>query len=140
MWGEWEQGSVVWLNNQLPRVIKFTTFYSEREVEFLDLKIVIENGKFKTNLHIKPSNLQLYLDCECNHPKHCKSGIVYGQALRIIERCTEKTDSDLHLENLKGKLLQRNYPENLISEQISRAKTKDRKALITSRKNKNNKI
>ena len=88
----------------MPGVIKFNTFYSEREVEFLDLKIIIENK-------LAPSNLQLYLDFESNQPKHCKSGIVYGQALRIIERCTEKTDSDLHLENLKGKLLQRNYPE-----------------------------
>ena len=65
-------------------------------------------------------------------------GLVYGQALRIIERCSDPSDADLHLENLCGKLLSRNYPENLIQKkQFTKAKKSDRKKLITqSRKKK----
>jgi hypothetical protein len=64
-------------------------------------------------------------------------GLVYGQALRIIERCSDPSDADLHLENLRGKLLSRNYPEDLIQKQFTKAKKSDRKKLITqSRKKK----
>ena len=42
------------------------------------------------------------------------------------------------MENLKAKLVERNYPIELIEEQFSKAKKKDRKELIfQQRKNKN---
>ena len=53
---------VNWLNSMYPGVIKFKYEFSTEMVEFLDLKIILENGKIETNLYIKPSNLQLYLD------------------------------------------------------------------------------
>ena len=96
-------------------------------VEFLDLQIFLENGRLETNLFIKPSNLQLFLDFKSNHPKHCKIGIVYGQALRIIERCSEQVDANLHLESLKVKLIDRNYPVQVIENQFARAKKKNRR-------------
>ena len=88
-------------------------------VEFLDLEIILEKGKIETNLFIKPSNLQLYLDFFSNHPVPCKEGVIYGQALRIKERCSKQTDETKHLENLKEKLMQRNYPEKLINSKFS---------------------
>ena len=81
-------------------------------------------------MFIKPSNLQLYLDYFSNHPEPCKEGLVYGQALRILERCSKTTDSEQHLENLKCKLKKRNYPEQIIDKKFSEAKTKSRVDLI----------
>ena len=109
---------VSWLNSLYPGVIKFKYEYSTEIVEFLDLQIMLENGKIETNLFIKPSNLQLYLDYFSNHPEPCKQGLVYGQAIRILERCSKPEDSDLHLENLKSKLMKRNYPEKKIDEKF----------------------
>jgi hypothetical protein len=53
---------VDWLNSLCPGVVKFKYQYSTEMVEFLDLQIFVENGRLETNLFIKPSNLQLYLD------------------------------------------------------------------------------
>ena len=78
---------VNWLNSLLPGEIKFKFQYSTEMVEFLDLEIFVENERLETNLSIRPSNLQLYLDFFSNHPEPCKQGVVYGQALRIVERC-----------------------------------------------------
>ena len=103
-------------------------------MEFLDLLIKIENGKLKTDLYIKPSNLQLYLNFNSNHPEPCKTGLVYGQALRIVERCTNGEDTEKHLLNLKKKLIDRDYPEEIVKKQISRAQQKDRKSLIFKHK------
>ena len=119
-------------------MIKFKFDFSYNKVEFLDLEISIEEGYLKTNLYIKPSNKQLYLDYNSNHPLQCKQSIPYSQALRVVERCATPTDRQLHLDNLKCKLEERNYPENLIDKQFERAESKNRKELIfKQRKNKN---
>jgi hypothetical protein len=119
----------------MPGIVKFTFDFSKKKVEFLDLEIMIENGKLETNLFIKPTNLQLYLDYYSNHPQHCKEGLVYSQALRIIERCSKEFDKNYHLDNLKGKLKERNYPEDLIEKKFKKAKEFDRKELIFKKTN-----
>ena len=121
---------VDWLNSLYPGVVKFKHEFSTKSVEFLDLIISIENSKIETNLYIKPSNKQLYLDFFSNHPDHCKKGVIYGQALRVIERCSNKKDADIHLENLKSKLIKRNYPEELINSNFRKARKKSRENLI----------
>ena len=107
------------LNTIMQGVVKFKSSYSSERVEFLDLIIGIEGGKLKTNLIIKPYNLQLFLEFKSNHPKHRKIGIVYGQTIRIIERCSDLSDANLHLEKLKGKLLERNYPVEVVDKQTN---------------------
>ena len=129
---------VSWLNSLHPGVIKFKFEFSTKMVEFLDLQIILENGKIETNLYIKPSNLQLYLDFFSNHPEPCKEGLVYGQAIRILERCSKLEDRDQHLENLRNKLQKRNYPDRVISEKFSEARKKSRSDLIHQGRSKNN--
>ena len=135
-WSEQDcQDLVNWLNSLMPGVIKFKFEFSTEMVEFLDLKIKIENGKLSTDLFIKPTNLQLYLDFLSNHPEPCKEGIVYGQALRILERCSYPEDAEKHLNDLKSKLTTRNYPEELIDRKFGQANMKERKGLIFSNRN-----
>jgi hypothetical protein len=128
------QELVDWLNSLMPGVIKFKFQYSKKKIEFLDLEISIENGRIETNLYVKPSNLQLFLDYSSNHPKHCKEGIVYSQALRVIERCSKVEDLEKNLDVLAQKLLERNYPETLIEEKFKKAKSKNRNEILKNRK------
>ena len=53
-----------------------------------------------------------------------------GQALRVLERCSKKEDSEEHLQNLESKLKKRNYPEKLIKTKFSEAKKRNRNSLI----------
>ena len=108
-------------------------------VEFLDLQIMVEKGKLETNLYINPSNLQLYLDYFSNHPEPCKRGLVYGQAIQILERCSKPEDRDHHLEKLKEKLKTRNYPDKIIDDKFLEARKKRRGELIHQDRNKNKK-
>ena len=126
------------LNSILPGIIKLKFEYSTELVEFLDLKIMIREGKLVTDLYVKPSNSQLYLDYRSNHPTHCKNAIVFSQALRIVERCSSQELAEPHFESLKSRFLDRNYPESIVDSQIEKAKKKSRKQLIfQSRKEKN---
>ena len=85
-------------------------------------------------MFVKPTNKQLFLDYFSNHPDHCKKGIIYSQALRVIERCSTPDDTHKNLENLEEKLLERNYPPTLVKRKIELAKKKDRKSILNSRR------
>ena len=127
-----------WLNSLLPGVIKFKYEYSSKKIEFLELELSIENGTLETNLYVKPTNAQLFLDYNSNHPQPCKEGIVHGEALRVIERCSKQEDEQTHLTNLKQKFLDRNYPEKLVDEKFEVAKQNNRKSLIHQNRRKRN--
>ena len=73
---------VDWLNTLWPG-IKFTYTREDKVAEFLDLKIIIEGNKIKTDLFIKETNKQLFLDYRSNHPPSVFKSIVYSQALRV---------------------------------------------------------
>ena len=53
---------VGWLNSIMPGTVKFKFDFSYERIEFLDLEIRIEDGRLVTNLFIKPTNEQIYLD------------------------------------------------------------------------------
>ena len=76
------------------------------------------------------------MDYFSNHPQHCKEGIVFGQALRIIERCSKPEDLEKNLDSLAEKLKERNYPETLITEKFQKARKIDRADILKSRKKK----
>ena len=40
-------------------VVKLKFEYSKQKIKFLDVEIIIENGRLETNLFVKPTNLQL---------------------------------------------------------------------------------
>ena len=86
--------------------------------DYLDSRIYQEDGKLKTNIYVKPSNKQLYLDFHSNHPDHCKNAIPYSQALRVVEKCSDKETMDTELIKLEDKFIERNYPKKLVEEKF----------------------
>ena len=103
---------VSWLNSLMPGVVTFKFDFSFQKIQFLDLEISLEDGKMKTNIFVKPSNKQLYLDFDSNHPDHCKNAIPYSQALRVVEKCSEKEKMETELLNLKEKFKERRKQRN----------------------------
>ena len=126
------------LNNVMPGIIKLKCNFSDSDLEFLDLRIKIVGGRLETEIYVKPTNLQLFLDYTSNHPQHCKDSIVYSQALRVVERCSQPDSAVPHLETLREKFIDRNYPSVLVESQIGKAKSKDRKSIIFQQRKKKN--
>ena len=88
---------------------------------------------------MEPTNLQLFLEYNSNHPTHCKNAIVYCQALRVVERCSEPGSAEPHLDRLREKFVARKYPVDLVEKQFQRAREKDRKSLIFQKRKEKNK-
>ena len=110
---------VGWLNTLWPG-LQFTYEWSNQEITFLDVRLVIENGKLETDRYTKPTNPQLFLDHTSNHPPSVFKAIVYGQALNVKLICSKEEFVLKHLSNLKQKFLDRGYPCELVEANLSK--------------------
>ena len=63
--------------------IKFTTSYSRKEINFLEVSVRKKNIQLVTDLYIKPTDTHQYLNASSCHVYHSKKSILYSQALHI---------------------------------------------------------
>ena len=107
-----------WMSFRFHDTIKFTANWSTKEVIFLD---TLRNGLVETDLHIKPTDTHQYLQTDSCHPRHCKTSIPYGQALRLRKICSEQDNLRKRCDELHTHLFNRGYEKNLLQEEIQRA-------------------
>ena len=58
--------------NKKHSAIKFTAEWSKTQINFLDVRVYLENGNIKTDLYVKPIDTHQYLHSSSCHPYHCK--------------------------------------------------------------------
>ena len=141
----WEHGEdslidfIDYLNSLHP-TLKFTYKYSQAQIEFLDVLVIKEGNSIKTDLFVKETDTHQYLDFKSCHTFHTKRGIPYGQALRIRRIVSDDQVFETRCQELTGWLKDRGYPDQLIEEQVGRAKLEDRNTLLDHNlsRNKNN--
>ena len=100
------------------------------EVNYLDVTLVMADGKLDTDRYIKPTNPQLYLHHTSNHPPQVFKSIIYGQAVTVKTICSKEEYVSKHFENLKEKFLARGYPIELITENLERGAALCREDLL----------
>ena len=105
--------------------IKFTYDISQVEVTYLDTRTYIKDSRLETDLYIKPTDKHQYLHIGSCHPKHTKSTIPYGQALRL-RICSEETNFDKHTGALGQHFQQRGHKSEEVQSAVKRAKAVER--------------
>ena len=78
--------------------IQFNAEWSRRSVVFLDVNVIIDEGRITTDLLTKPTDTHQYLHRRSCHSRHCKSTIAYSQALRMRRICSK---DDIYLKRTK---------------------------------------
>ena len=68
-------------NNQ-NKHIQFEQTISKNSIPFLNVSVILENGKLTTDLYSMPTNKHQYLYSTSCHPKHTKTSLPYCLALR----------------------------------------------------------
>ena len=116
--------------NQFHNSIKFTFDSSFEKVNFLDVKIFKKGNSLITDLFVKKTDGHQYLQPSSCHPYHCMKAIPYSQALRLNRICSEKETYDRRCNQLTEWLKERDYKEDVIKEQILRAKSFSRNTLL----------
>ena len=94
---------------------------SETSIPFLDVKVILENGKLLSDLYIKPTDKFQYLDFRSCHPHHQKANLPYALALRIRRICSNTADFKDHCDKLSARLRSRGYKMGLIKDGIRKA-------------------
>ena len=101
--------------------IKFTAQWLYRSVSFLDIKITLNNdGRIITDLYTEPTDTHQYLHRQSCHPRHCKTTIAYGQALRLRRICSLDEEHLWRVGELKLHLVNRGHDEMEIQCQKNR--------------------
>ena len=90
-------------------------------IPYLDTSLSIRNGRINSDLYRKPTDRCQYLLPQSCHPPHCSDNIPFSLALRIVRICTDMSERDMRLQELKDLLLAMNYKNNLINAAIEKA-------------------
>ena len=115
-------------------ITKFTAEYSKEEVNFLDVNIKLIDGELKTDLFVKPTDTDKFLDPTSCHPYHCKKEIPYCQALSLNRICSDNETFDRDCNDLEKWLMERGYNEKMIRKQILSARDHSRNDILEKEK------
>lgn len=129
-YGEKELDDFIKLLNNFHPTIKFTTKRSRERIDFLDVEIIKRGNKLSTDLYTKPTDTHQYLEASSCHVYHSKKSIPYGQALRLNRICSEQSSFDKRCNQLESWLINRGYKEDLVREQVLKARKFNRNCLL----------
>ena len=124
-WNHGEEELKKWLVhlNQFHEKIKFTCEWSYNHINFLDTTISIDKRRkcLKSDLFIKPTDSNSYLNYESAHPKHCKDSLVYSQLLRIKRIVVDEDKYRKHTETKLNEFRLKDYPQRVLLEELINA-------------------
>ena len=120
--------------NSIHPTLKLTSSSSETEIECLDVLVINQNGQIETDLFVKKTDTHQYLHSSSCHRYHTKTGIPYGQALRLRRIISNDDKFEARCTDLKNWLTKRGFEEKMVASQIEKAKIKDRVELLEQQK------
>ena len=113
--------------------IKFEQTVSDKSIPFLDVLVILKDGKIETDLYSKPTDTHQYLNWTSCHPRHTKASIPYIQALRLRCNRSKKEYFENRARDLNKILLERGYKNKLIKESIMSARRITREQALTAK-------
>ena len=110
--------------------ITFSSEISNRELNFPDVKVKLNNGKLKTELFTKPTDRNTYLPYNSAHPQYCKKGLPFGQFLRIRWIYSDNNAYMKHAAKKAAQLIQHGYPKETLLESTLKAFNRGRESAL----------
>ena len=114
--------------------IKFEVNISQTTVNFLDVKVLLDNDSLKTTLFTKPTDAHLYLNSSSCHPNHVIKNIPKGQFIRLRRICSEKSDFTHHSQTLIQHFTSRGYNKKQLLKTLTEVSNTDRAEYLTEKK------
>ena len=130
IWLHGKENLIEFLNfvNGYHPFIEYTWKWSTKRLPYLDVMILVEDGRILTGVYSKPTDTHQYLHYGSCHPTHVKKGIPYGQALRMKRICSTKETYNRRLEMLRGNFEKRGFSKGFVDSQFNKAKEISRAA------------
>ena len=106
--------------NEFHPNLKFAYEKLKRKLIF-QIQSLLTDGKIVADLYCKPTDSHQYLHYDSCHAEHIKRSIFFSQTLRLKRICSQKSNLDSHVRELKNWFSKRGYPVKVISEQFNGA-------------------
>ncbi|SRR5260221_501646 len=113
------------LNNLNPS-IKLTWSPPAKHCNFLDLVVLVKNGKIHTKVYQKELNTYAYLPFHSYHTIAQKRGFIKGEAIRYARISTSEPDFKFMVKLFTLRLQRRGYPLSFIKRALGQVQHKDR--------------
>ena len=117
-------------SKKMGSTIKFTVSQSTEEVNFLDVRVMIKDGKIITSVYSKPTDSHLYLSQKSNHPKHMINNIPKSQFLRLRRICSESSDFMEQCNKYMGYFVNRGYDKRKLIRSAKEVSQKSREEIL----------
>lgn len=97
---------------------------------FLDVQVWVKDGKIHTDIYSKDTDTYNYLPFNSCHPRHCARNIPYCLARRIKGIVSDEDLIQDRMEEMKKRLLGKQYPPEIIEDGINKANQISRESII----------
>ena len=98
-------------------------------VTFLDMDIFQASDTVHTKEHRKETSAESYLYVTSAHAKHTFAGIVKSQLYRLRRLCSQQTDFELAVDQLKVRCIKSGYDSNMVESILTHGKSLERNLL-----------
>ena len=117
--------------NDIGKQDKFTLKGSvNTTVEFLDVRMTIENGAIKTSIYIKPTDAKRYLNRRSDHGGHMFKAIPFSQFRRALVICSDSQDQMKCASYMKKKFMDSGYSKEELRAPMKKALVLDRDLIL----------
>ena len=115
--------------------IKFTAEVSDAETTFLDTKVYkgerfAKESRLDIKTHFKATETFQYTHFSSCHPPGVKKGFIKGEALRLLRTNSSEASFKNAISNFKINLINRGYPETLVSTTLAEITFEERKTAL----------
>ena len=124
-------------NKKMKSDIQFTFNQSTEEVNFLDVCVKLNEGDISTTVYSKPTDSQLYLNSNSNHPRHVIRNIPKSQFLRLKRICSNPADFAQKASTYAQYFISRGYDKVNIDEAIREVSKLKRDDLLSDQPKEN---
>ena len=136
--GEMIENFTRYLNKAVfPGKIKFEPEYSEKHLDFLDVRVHLRGGYLIPEIHSKPTDSHEYLNPLSAHPPQVAKNNPYSVALRTRRNCSDRIEQDqFFVDNLikyKAYLLHSGYDSEMVDKQFVKVAKMKRKETLKTR-------
>ena len=118
--------------NSLDPNIQFTMKKSDESIDYLDVRIYVNEGKLETTVYSKPTDGHVYLNPKSNHPRHQIEAIPKSQALRLRKIISVEEDFKRARITYTQYFLDRGYRKGLVEKAFEEVSKMDRLELLNN--------
>ena len=118
------------INSIRPSIQFIMEIEEDRKIPFLDVLVVKDSGRIRTEVYRKPTHTDRYLHYQSYHPQHIKTGIIRTLIRRSEQICNTAEAADHERRHLIQVFQSNGYPTAFIQRAMNpkRTSTKDKQA------------